>query len=266
MIKFRQTPKRNYSYTGTCEGCNCNGAEEQRKKPVSRFVVIYRYHGDTVNPEEIDFDANKDGQNDSLASNRIIDSSLPDDWQLIGLIPKKEAVSYSNDEYFCLDEQAAGRLQQDITRHAQDKLLSYIAYRERALSECIDYLRRLPVSKEISRSIIDKVLKKNYINDKRFAELLVESAVSRKKSRIETKAALIKKRIASEIIEDVLSRFYTTENIAGAIDYHLERAIKKYPAKDSVKDYHKCIAYFIKKGFKYDDFIEKIKSYYRYET
>ncbi len=96
---------------------------------------------------------------------------------------------------------------------------------------------------DFSERIIERLIKKGYVDDRKFAEFWVENrfvkkGVSRKRLRME----LAKKGVAKEIIEEVLD---------GRND---EEEIQKIVAKKQGKydDPEKLMAYLCRQGFSYD--------------
>ena len=95
---------------------------------------------------------------------------------------------------------------------------------------------------ELSQGIIQRLISRGYIDDRRFAEFWVENrfvkkGVSQKRLRME----LMKKGIAREIIDEVLS---------GRDD---EEEIRKMIAKKRAKyDDDKLIAYLVRQGFSFE--------------
>ncbi len=247
MILIRKTPKKRpeCSFVGGC--CNNPHATDNVFLGKARFVLLFRAKNSEVDTDGIS----------------LTEELKEDDWDLLGLLPTKAASKYGQEkQYFKLTADQYEQLEQEIKHHAYEKLLNYLAYRERSLSECKEYLKRLPVNDHFIDTLISKSVSQNYINDDRFAEVLTESQISRNKSRLEAKNSLIKKGVCSALIETILEQLYTPEITANIVGYHLNRAFRKYPDTKSYKDYHKCIAYMMKKGFKYDDFIDKVKTFY----
>ncbi len=56
-----------------------------------------------------------------------------------------------------------------------EKLQHYCAYRERCLQEVILKLKELGAEQAVMATIIDKLVKENFINEKRFAEVFARS-------------------------------------------------------------------------------------------
>ncbi|MBR3132056.1 RecX family transcriptional regulator [Candidatus Saccharibacteria bacterium] len=95
---------------------------------------------------------------------------------------------------------------------------------------------------EFSRTIIERLVEKGYVDDRKFAEYYVENRFVKKGiSQKRLKMELMKKGIAAEIIEEVLG---------GRND---EEEIRKMVMKKRGKyDEEKLIAYLCRQGFSYD--------------
>ena len=95
---------------------------------------------------------------------------------------------------------------------------------------------------EFSEEILQRLIKKGYLDDYKFAEYYVENrfvkkGISKKRLRME----LIKKGVAREIIDEVID---------GRDD---EEEIRKMIAKKRAKyDDEKLMGYLVRQGFSYD--------------
>jgi len=187
---------------------------------------------------------------------------LKENATLIGPIPAKKLRAYSSESVFCLDEERSKTLQDTVIHYAWERLLRYLSLRERSIGECRSYLQRLQLSEESINDLINKAIKKRYIDEERFAELLTRSYVNRRKSRTELRNALIAKRIPADIIEKIIDLYYTREDRDEILRYHISKGIRKYPVKKSRKDYEKCISYLMRKGFNYADIRDELLLYY----
>ncbi len=125
------------------------------------------------------------------------------------------------------------------------RTLEWVLMRPRSEKEVRDHLCKKIYEKKIDKSYIDVILerlkKKNYINDVRFAQYYVENRFTKKGiSQKRLKIELMKKGITAEIIEQVLN---------GRND---EEEILKMIAKKRAKyDDDKLIAYLCRQGFPY---------------
>jgi SOS response regulatory protein OraA/RecX len=188
---------------------------------------------------------------------------IPENARLLGVLPLKRIALYNTGSSFFLEENDLDALIEEVRQYAWERLLRYLAYRERSIAECRHYLKTLPLREEINNELLQRAIENKYLDEQRFAELLTQSYVSRNKSRNELKTALISKRIPKEIIERVIAGHYTEEDKREILEYQIEKVIKKYPDRSSAKDYQKSIAYLMRKGFNYEDFAEELKKYYR---
>jgi regulatory protein len=125
------------------------------------------------------------------------------------------------------------------------RTLEWVLMRPRSEKEVRDHLCKKIYEKKIDKSYIDVILerlkKKNYINDVRFAQYYVENRFVKKGiSKKRLKMELMKKGVDAETIERVLD---------GRDD---EEEILKIIAKKRAKyDDEKLIAYLCRQGFPY---------------
>lgn len=129
------------------------------------------------------------------------------------------------------------------------RTLEWVLTRPHSIKETKDYLFKKEVRSErdISRfrdEILERLISKGHLDDKRFAEYYVENrfvskGISKKRMRME----LMKKGIKSEIIDDVLNSSARND----------EAEIKKIIAKKRNKyDDEKLINYLVRQGFGFE--------------
>lgn len=126
------------------------------------------------------------------------------------------------------------------------RALEWVLMRPRSIKEMRDYLKKKIFEKKLDKKYIDliveRLVNKSYLDDRKFAEFYVENrfvkkGVSRKRLRME----LMKKGIDKQIIDEVLD---------GRDD---EEEIRKMVARKRAKcDDEKLIAYLCRQGFSYD--------------
>lgn len=127
------------------------------------------------------------------------------------------------------------------------RTLEWVLMRPRSVRETKDYLDRklrmyLDDISELSQDIIARLISRDYLNDKRFAEFWVENRFVKKGvSQKRLKMELMKKGVEKEIIEEVLSGRDDEVEIRKMI----ERKRAKY-------DDDKLVAYLCRQGFAYD--------------
>lgn len=139
-----------------------------------------------------------------------------------------------------------------IYKHASDfgklyqRTLEWALTRPRSIKETRDYLvrRANSASRSSINDIIEKLLKKGYLDDRKFAEYYIENrfikkGISRKRLTLE----LTKKGIAKPLIDELLAQNLRTD----------EQEIQKIIAKKRAKyDDQKLIQYLIRQGFDYE--------------
>lgn len=128
------------------------------------------------------------------------------------------------------------------------RALEWVLTRPRSRKEVYDYLYKKVYEKKLDKNYINNVIlrleEKKYLNDERFAEFYVENRFVKKGvSAKRLKMELMKKGVAKEIIEKVLSE-------SGRND---EEEIKKIIAKKRARyDDEKLISYLCRQGFSYE--------------
>ncbi len=183
---------------------------------------------------------------------------------IIGALPLSNALLFGGqDSEFSISDEEYEKLISEIVNYAWNRLLNYLTYRERSVAECRNYLKNLPLNEKYIQALIDKAQKYNYLNESRFAELLVSSLINRKKSLPEIKNALFQKQIENDLTESLIAKLYDRDTKKEILRAMVEKAIKRYPESDSYKDYQKCIAFLMRKGFHYSDFSDLLRAYYR---
>lgn len=125
------------------------------------------------------------------------------------------------------------------------RCLDYISRRQRSEWEVRDYLKR----KEVSQEVIDKVLEKltfeNHLDDQRFTEAWVHDRnMMKPRSKRQLQVELIKKRVAKDIIAQVLELHEESQELINL----KQIAIKKLPR---YSDRRKLTAYLVGQGFSY---------------
>ncbi|MBQ6375459.1 RecX family transcriptional regulator [Candidatus Saccharibacteria bacterium] len=130
------------------------------------------------------------------------------------------------------------------------RALEWVLTRPRSEKETREYLRRKIRTwssediSEFSARIIQQLRGKGYIDDRKFAEYYVKNRFVKKGvSEKRLKMELVKKGVAKEIIEEVLSGSERSD----------AEEIKKIIAKKRAKyDDDKLVAYLCQQGFSYD--------------
>lgn len=132
---------------------------------------------------------------------------------------------------------------------AYDRALNYVMIRPRSIREMQQYARRKEWSPEDAQAIIDKLITRNYLNDRSFARAWVESRkltknYSVRKLRLELK----QKGVAEETINEVLEGSAYNEQAALKAVIAKKQKLSRYK-----NDPQKLMQYLARQGFSYDD-------------
>ena len=176
-----------------------------------------------------------------------------EDNKVWGILPEKvlHFFSLTPGKNIELDEGLSSKLFKEIEKFTWEKLLNYITFQERSIWECKNYLKKLPLEINMAEKLIKKAISLNFINDTRFTELMVESLLEKGKSSIETRNKLFQKHIKENIINDIISKYYTSENKIEILEKNLDKALKRYSRFPDKKKIEKTLNYLIRKGFSY---------------
>lgn len=144
----------------------------------------------------------------------------------------------------------AGKLKaQAQTDKAYGRVLDLLARRPRSEWELRDYLKRKGYDSPTADQILNKLSDLGYVDDRAFAKLWVENRrLLKTTSRRRLNQELRQKRIADEIIDEVLTEDETDER--EALRALVARKRQRYPDKN------KLAQYLARQGYNYDDIKE----------
>lgn len=135
-----------------------------------------------------------------------------------------------------------------------DATLRYIAIRLRSKWEIESYLHRKKASPTLIESILNKLSNLDLINDKKFAEALVnDRRLLRPTSRRKLILELRKKNVDKDIIQDVVGNEPETEHSALADIIARKRRQTRY------QDDLKLMQYLARQGFSYGDIKDALR-------
>ncbi|MDY6915221.1 MAG: RecX family transcriptional regulator [Candidatus Cloacimonadota bacterium] len=157
-----------------------------------------------------------------------------------------------------IDNTSYQKIQNELEKFAWEKLLKYLAYKERSRKECEQYLKKLGFRPKLIEKLLQRSEKYNYINEKRFAELFCQNQIGKGKSQREVKTKLFSKGIDEKLINQVLTENYSQQKKEEILEKNIKKAIRKYSNLEERKRKEKIINYMVRKGFGYYDIIEKL--------
>lgn len=152
------------------------------------------------------------------------------------------------------EEQAAEVKQEGEFSKAYNRVLNYLAIRQRSTREVRDYLIRKKYEPEVRERILARISEKGYINDASFAKSWVRSREATK--------PVSKRRLQAELSQ----KGVRGEDQAMAVaDYDegaaLKAIIEKKRHMSRYQDQQKFMAYLARQGFSYDDIKQALQDY-----
>lgn len=132
-----------------------------------------------------------------------------------------------------------------------DKTLRFVMTRPRSMKEVNDYFRRKEIDKSLQQNIIDRLIKLELLNDKKFTKWWVEQRLEFKhKSKKDITFELRQKGIDSQTINNVLDDSEIDESkIAKEI---IAKKLYKWQKFDEKTQKQKISQYLAGKGFGWD--------------
>jgi len=178
-----------------------------------------------------------------------------------GILPDKILHFYCKGqlEYFELSDQKAEKFLEEIKKQSWNKLLDYLAYRERSYGECSEFLsKKIFLRKELQSVLLEKAVSLNFINDSRFAEMLTEDLIRNLKSKIEIKNKLYAKKINENIISNVIQKKFNSKTENEILEKNIMKAKSRFSNLKKYKRDEKILNYLTRKGFTYWEVKEKL--------
>lgn len=163
-----------------------------------------------------------------------------------------------------LDEGQESTLRQQICMYASRCAAELLARREYSAHDLEQKLRAKEFWPEAVQFALHYVKQKHYQDDSRCAEAYIRSH-SRKKSRLQMRAALKEKGISDDIIESALRAYGPDDS-----DIILTDLLKRFGQDGQIPDikdpaYQKLIQSYQRKGFRFSDIREAFSQYADYE-
>ena len=178
-----------------------------------------------------------------------------------GILPDKILHFYCKDqvEYFELSDEEAAKLLEEINKQSWNKLLDYLAYRERSLGECKEFLsNKIFLKKELQPALLEKAVSLNFINDNRFAEMLTDDLIRNSKSKVEIKNKLYSKKINENIISSILQKKFDSKVAEEILEVNISKAKRRFPNLKKNEQNEKILNYLTRRGFAYWEVKEKL--------
>jgi regulatory protein len=140
----------------------------------------------------------------------------------------------------------------EIKKYAWHKLLDYLTVRERTVRECTLYLKKMQLHSSLAKDIILRAEHKGYIDNRRYAELLVHSLAGKGKSRIEIKMKLKQAGVDAEIATEALKDNFPIEVERHILVETAKKALERFSKLPTREQFQKCMEYMVRRGFSYE--------------
>ncbi|HOQ82639.1 MAG TPA: regulatory protein RecX [Candidatus Syntrophosphaera thermopropionivorans] len=178
-----------------------------------------------------------------------------------GILPIKQISSlYPSDYEGEISESEANQIIKMLEDYAFNLLVKYLAKEEHSQYQCVLYLQRKGFCPEIIQNAVNRCLNLNYINDQRFAELLISSYINRKASKRAIIAKLSANRIPINIWKPILEKLYTEEEKNSNLEELLNKYYLAHKDLPPEKLKERAFGYLYRKGFDPDDIREAIEN------
>lgn len=136
-----------------------------------------------------------------------------------------------------------------VVQRGFSQAINYISYRPRSIREVEQYLARKEIDRDFIAVIVERLLEKNYLDDRQFAHLWVENRQRLKpRSKMALRQELQEKGIASDIIADALGIIEPEAEIEQARQIGLKK-MQQWRNIEWQKARPKLIRYLLYKGY-----------------
>ncbi len=148
-----------------------------------------------------------------------------------------------------IDAAAFDELYMLLEKQSREQLLKYLAESEHSSSQCRDYLKRKKVHPELIDKLVAAFVEKRYIDDARFARILIASLVERGKSRTHIVYKLRELALPSELWEDALNELCSPESSMETLKELVLKLRLQYRDLPAAKLKEKVFSSLYRKGF-----------------
>lgn len=152
-----------------------------------------------------------------------------------------------------ISETESQKLISELEKKAWRQITEYLARAEHSTQQCRLFLAR----KDYHQSIIDKCirlcLEKGYLDDARFAGILIRSLFERGKSKRAITEKLYEQRIPPSLYEPILQELEDPEQSRALLKEQIQKLLFRHRAQEPWKAREKVLASLFRKGFSLDD-------------
>ena len=158
-----------------------------------------------------------------------------------------------------VSEEEAEEIKSALIDSAKNRLLDYLAEFERSTRQCRNLLKRHHYHDSIIHPLIAEATSLGYLDDSRFAEILVRSLAERNKSRNYIVGKLFLQGITASIYEPYLEEYICKTDVRTYLAAEISKLKVRYRELPPAKQREKIIASLYRKGFDLDDIISNLR-------
>lgn len=146
-------------------------------------------------------------------------------------------------------------MEQEQIKKAKNKAFKLLSYRERTIEEMRDRLEKKDFSLEVINEVIDYLLAKDLLNEKRFSEMWIRSRINNHpRGRRLIYKELSQKGVDNKIINAALNQYLSREEEIKMAEYLTTKWLRRRKEED--RSSYKLKNYLSNKGFDYEIIFE----------
>ncbi len=161
------------------------------------------------------------------------------------------------EEEFFLDEEQQHSLKVVLNKYWWQRLCDYLALSEQSEKKSQRFLQKKMLSEKIINKLLSQAKKMKYIDDVRFANLLINKSIRQEKSEQECKQRLYRNGISPDSFSFEINKAFEGKNDS-IIAVNLEKALIRYKKFSGFNLKNKCVGFMIRRGFLYENFVDKL--------
>lgn len=152
-----------------------------------------------------------------------------------------------------ISDEAAIDLIQKLKKQAWTQITDYLAKAEHSEHQCRNFLERKSYAPDIIDEVIALCKDKGYLDDSRFASILIRSLLERGKSQRAIIQKLREQRISKDIYEPLLEDLYDPRRGHQLLTEQIDKLLFRHHETEPRKAKEKIFASLYRKGFSLDE-------------
>jgi len=163
---------------------------------------------------------------------------------------------------------AESRLDQGFNpreKEALDRALRFLEYRPRSSGEIRERMRKWGYGNRVSSKVIDYLQARGLVDDREFARLFMEELIEKQFGFYRVREKLFAKRLAKDVVEEVMSDYPSEYEYGRAYELGLARAERMSGQGEQTRQ-RKLIGFLERRGFPSDVAREVGRSLVRVDT